>query len=145
MRVDVDGKPVSSGVLVLVVLFAASLVSSPVRAADGATCINDIRQVAMNEPAQSLRPQTHVAQLTEATLLHPMLAESKEKPPFGLTLGMTEILASREILLLVSGANKRNPLQKLLQSEVTTEFPASLLWLHANWTLLCDQSAGLRI
>ena len=70
-----------------------------------------------------------------------MLANTKTKPGFGLTLGMAEILASREILLLVSGASKRKPLGKLLEREITTDFPASFLWLHPNWTLLCDRAA----
>jgi galactosamine-6-phosphate isomerase len=71
-----------------------------------------------------------------------MLAHAKSRPAYGLTLGMAEILASREILLLVSGSSKRQPLQKLLRREITTDFPASLLWLHPRWTLLCDQPAA---
>lgn len=103
--------------------------------------------VAMNEPAPALQPQAHVARLADLTLLHPMLAEAKLKPTFGLTLGMAEILAAREILLLVSGAAKREPLRKFMQREITTNFPASLLWLHSNWTLLCDRDAakGLKV
>jgi galactosamine-6-phosphate isomerase len=98
--------------------------------------------VAMNEPAPSLQPRAHVARLADVTLLHPMLADSKLKPAFGLTLGVAEILASHEVLLLVSGANKREPLRKLMKQEITTEFPASFLWLHSNWTLLCDHAAA---
>jgi galactosamine-6-phosphate isomerase len=98
--------------------------------------------LALNEPAPSLQPWAHVARLAEATLGHSMLAESRSKPAFGLTLGMAEILASREILLLVSGATKCEPLRKLLQREITTEFPASFLWLHSNCTLLCDRAAA---
>ena len=98
--------------------------------------------VAMNEPAASLPPAAHVARLTEATLAHSMLAKARSKPGFGLTLGLQEILASREILLLVSGASKREPLRRLLRREITTEFPASLVWLHPNWTLLCDRNAA---
>ena len=71
-----------------------------------------------------------------------MLAKSRTPPAHGLTLGLAEILASREILLLVSGPSKRTPLQRLLSREVTTEFPASFLWLHPNWTLLCDREAA---
>jgi len=97
--------------------------------------------IAMNEPGASLQTAAHVARLTEATLAHPMLANTRSKPGFGLTLGMAEILASREILLLVNGANKRGPLRRLFQREITTAFPASFLWLHPNWTLLCDRAA----
>ena len=98
--------------------------------------------IAMNEPAGSLQPAAHIAELTAATLAHAMLANTKSKPGFGLTLGMAEILASREILLLVNGAPKRKPLGRLLEREITTEFPASFLWLHPNWTLLCDRAAA---
>lgn len=97
--------------------------------------------VAMNEPAPALQPQAHVARLADLTLRHPMLAEAKSIPMFGLTLGMAEILAAREILLLVSGASKREPLQRFMGREITTDFPASFLWLHSNWTLLCDRAA----
>jgi galactosamine-6-phosphate isomerase len=97
--------------------------------------------IAMNEPASSLRADAHVASLTESTLRHPMLANSRSKPLYGLTLGMAEILNSREILLLVSGAAKREPLKTLLTGEITTAFPASFLWLHPNWTLLCDRES----
>jgi galactosamine-6-phosphate isomerase len=98
--------------------------------------------VAMNEPTACLQPAAHVARLTEATLAHSMLADARSKPTFGLTLGMAEILAAQEILLLVSGASKREPLRKLLRREITTEFPASFVWLHPNWTLLCDRAAA---
>jgi len=98
--------------------------------------------IAMNEPAPSLQPYAHVARLADATLRHPMLTSSETKPSFGLSLGMAEILASREILLLVSGMAKREPLGRLLWREITTEFPASFLWLHPNCTLLCDRAAA---
>jgi galactosamine-6-phosphate isomerase len=98
--------------------------------------------VGMNEPAPILRPTAHVAHLTETSLRHSMLANVRSKPTYGLTLGMAEILASRQILLLVSGAAKREPLRQLLRREITTGFPASLLWLHSNWVLLCDRDAA---
>lgn len=98
--------------------------------------------IAMNEPSSFLQAEAHVASLTESTLRHPMLADTPTKPAYGLTLGMTEIMTSREILLLVSGVAKREPLRKLLRREITTNFPASFLWLHPNWTLLCDRESA---
>ena len=98
--------------------------------------------IGMNEPGPSLRLSAHVARLAEVSLRHPMLAKSRTAPTYGLTLGMAEILASGEILLLVSGAGKRQPLQRLMTRELTTEFPASFLWLHPNWTLFCDRDAA---
>lgn len=98
--------------------------------------------IGMNEPAPFLEAEAHIASLAESTLRHPMLAHARSQPAYGLTLGLAEILGSREILLLVSGAKKREPLRRLLRHEITTEFPASFLWLHPNWTLLCDRVAA---
>jgi galactosamine-6-phosphate isomerase len=128
--------------------------------------------IGMNEPAPALKPWTHVARLADVSLQHPMLDisdrlllnimpqqmtnrieqdtaiishPSRALPTYGVTLGMTEILASREVLLLVNGAKKRDAVKRLMQHEISTDFPASFLWLHSNWTFLCarDAAAGI--
>ena len=98
--------------------------------------------IAMNEPAQALCPGPHVAQLTPASLEHPMLAASNAKPAYGLTLGMANILQSRIILLLASGKRKRAVLERLRRPQVTPQFPVSFLWLHPDATVLCDEETG---
>jgi putative deaminase/isomerase len=94
-----------------------------------------------NEPAPMLQPHAHVAQLAQTSLEHAMLALSRGRPGFGLTLGMAELLHAREVLLLVSGPAKREPMRRLLDAWIASEFPASLLSLHPAVTLLCDQAA----
>lgn len=96
--------------------------------------------LALNEPADELCPHAHVAQLSEQSLKHTMLAHSKQ-PSYGMTLGMADILQSKTILLLVSGAHKRNVLQRLLSGAISTKFPASFLWLHNKVVVMCDQKA----
>ena len=98
--------------------------------------------IALNEPAQALCPGPHLAELTAASLDHPMLAASKAKPAYGLTLGMANILQSASILLLASGSRKRPVLERLRRPQVTPEFPVSFLWLHPKVTVLCDEEAG---
>ena len=97
--------------------------------------------IALNEPGPNLTPMAHVAALTQSSLQHPMLFPARRPPTCGLTLGLAEILQAREIVLLVSGKSKREPLNRLLSGGITTAFPASFLWLHPNWTLLCDIAA----
>jgi putative deaminase/isomerase len=72
---------------------------------------------------------------------HSMLAQSKIRPTHGLTLGMTDLLQAREVLLLVSGEAKRGALERLLEGRIATEFPASFLALHHDMTLMCDHVA----
>jgi galactosamine-6-phosphate isomerase len=97
--------------------------------------------VGFNEPAESLAPHAHVAKLSDASLAHAMLRQSNQRPTYGLTLGMGDIMRSREVLVLVSGGAKVEPLERLLTARIATAFPASLLHLHPQTTLFCDVAA----
>lgn len=97
--------------------------------------------IAMNEPANALTPDVHVAKLAAGSLNHSMLRSLARKPRYGLTLGLADILRSRTILLLVSGGAKRAILKKVLQPKISARLPASFLWLHPNTTVLCDKAA----
>ena len=70
-----------------------------------------------------------------------MLDRARGQPGYGLTLGLRDILQSREILLLVSGMQKAAQLRRLLEPEITPQFPASFLWLHPAVTICCDAAA----
>jgi galactosamine-6-phosphate isomerase len=97
--------------------------------------------MAMIEPAAAFAVGPHVATLASSSLLHPLLANTRPKPKHGLSLGMDDVLRSREALLLVSGEAKRAAVKRLLERKVSMRFPASFLWLHSNATLLCDEAA----
>lgn len=91
--------------------------------------------LALNEPNHVLQTGCHVARLSDKSLQHSMIREKQTKPTYGLTLGMADIFQSKTILLLIDGAQKREIVQPFLSKKVTTELPASLLWLHPN--VLC--------
>lgn len=95
--------------------------------------------VGFNEPAPSLIPHCHVATLSETSRRHAMAKSLDPAPRFGLTLGMREILASRKIVLLVTGEGKRDAATRLLAGDVSTTLPASLLWLHPDVECLLDR------
>ncbi len=97
--------------------------------------------LALNEPADTIKAGCHVAVLAESSKTHPMLDGRGTPLSHGLTLGMADILRSRQILVLVSGEQKREVMEKLLSRKVTPQFPASFLWLHKNVVFLCDEAA----
>ena len=99
----------------------------------------------LNEPGDFLQPSPHVAALTPESLEHGMLRTARRQPEYGLTLGMADLLASRHVLVLASGAAKAEPLRRLFRREITSQFPASFLWLHPALTLLCDRAAAAGI
>ena len=62
-------------------------------------------------------------------------------PEQAITLGLAEILAARQILLVVTGAAKAAVLQRLLQDPPGPQLPASWLQLHPAVTLIVDRAA----
>ena len=101
--------------------------------------------VGFNEPATELSARAHIATLSDASLGHSMLKETSSQTSVGLTLGIAEILAAREIFLLVFGTEKAEQLKILLEGGVTTQFPASFLQLHSRVTCLCDRAAASQL
>ena len=99
----------------------------------------------LNEPADELPSGPHLAELSEISKTHPMLGKAKCKAWRGYTLGVGDILKSRKILLVVSGAHKAEQMGRFFSQRISTRFPASLLWLHPALTILCDRAALSRL
>lgn len=97
--------------------------------------------IALNEPDDVLKSSFHIAKLAESTLANGMIKFLDQPPTFGMTMGVGEILRSKKILLFIAGSGKKEAYQKLLKAEISTQFPASLLWLHPNVDVLVDESA----
>lgn len=96
--------------------------------------------IALNEPAEKLQLDCHVAELATTTLNHGMIKTLTHPPTFGMTLGIGNIMDSNRIILFISGMGKKQALEKLLTREITTQFPASMLWLHPNVDLIIDET-----
>jgi len=96
--------------------------------------------IGFNEPGSYLEPFCHVANLSEESLQHSMVRSMDQKPKFGLTLGMRDILDSRKIIFLITGKGKEQVIEKLLHRKVSVNLPASFLWLHNNVECVIDQS-----
>ena len=95
-----------------------------------------------NEPAAELQSHAHVAELSQTSREHSMLASARGVPEYGLTLGMADLMCSRRVLLVVSGAHKRDVLARMLKGGITTALPASLLRMHPDALCLCDRAAA---
>lgn len=62
-------------------------------------------------------------------------------PESAITLGLREILAAEEILLLVTGSNKADIVQRLWRQSPSPRLPASWLKCHPAVTLMVDEAA----
>lgn len=99
--------------------------------------------IGFNEPAEELDPITHLADLTEETIrVNSRFFESVDDvPKQAFSMGMKSIFGARSIILMASGKNKHNAVAKTLEGKITTLCPATLLNLHPNVVLICDEDA----
>ncbi len=99
--------------------------------------------IAFNEPEEALTVGTHVTGLTENTIQanSRFFASIDEVPTRALTMGMGSIMMAKKILMLINGKNKHAALSALLDDKITTAVPATLLKLHKDVVILCDEEA----
>ncbi|WP_449621260.1 glucosamine-6-phosphate deaminase [Robertmurraya sp. Marseille-Q9965] len=100
--------------------------------------------IGFNEPGTSFSIRTHVVDLEESTReANSRFFESiDEVPTQAITMGIGTIMESKMILLLVSGEQKAEALVRLFTSEVSEEFPASILQNHPNVVIIADEAAS---
>lgn len=100
--------------------------------------------IAFNEPGSSLRSRTHVATLAEDTVR----ANSRffdndisKVPRQALTVGVQTVMDAREVVLIVTGANKAVALQKTVEGSVSQMWTASALQMHEDAMIVANEDA----
>lgn len=96
-----------------------------------------------NEPPSGPDAPTRVVTLTEASIVSNARywGGRNRVPPEAITAGMKDLLASRQILVMVTGQRKREILARAIGGPITPDVPASYLQQHPNTTLLVDHEA----
>lgn len=99
--------------------------------------------IGFNEPGTSFESRTHIIDLTPSTreANARFFGNCEEVPAQALTMGIGTIMNSKEILLLVSGENKRDAFFQLVHGEISENFPASILRMHPCVTIMADEAA----
>ena len=100
--------------------------------------------IAFNEPGTPFGSLTHVVGLAESTIKdNARLFEREEDVPRkALTMGLKNIMHAKKVLILANGANKAKAVYGLVKGPVTEALPASVLQLHPDCTLICDEAAA---
>lgn len=95
----------------------------------------------LNEPGIERNSTTHVAKLHESSTQHYMLTTSDTVVSHGMTLGIQDILQSKNILFLVTGKEKKDAFKAFQNKETSSQWPANFLWEHENVTCIVDESS----
>ncbi|NDL68270.1 glucosamine-6-phosphate deaminase [Clostridiales bacterium F-3ap] len=100
--------------------------------------------IGFNEPDLKFEARTHVVQLDEQTIRDNarFFKEIGDVPRRAISMGIKTIMQSRQIVLLASGKEKAEAIEKMLNGNITPEVPASVLQLHPNATAIIDLAAA---
>lgn len=93
--------------------------------------------IAFNEPNCNPNLDFYDTSLKKSTLKN--ITFNKKLITHGRTIGISKILSSKKILLLVSGKNKKSSLKKLLSKKIDTNYPVSYLSSHSNVTIIIKE------
>jgi len=96
--------------------------------------------IGFNEPGSDWSALTHVVRLSpETRATH--LAQTQGEfaiPEYGITVGISTIVAAREILLLVAGDAKARALAAFCDGIPDPKWPVTALLTHRNLTVLAE-------
>ncbi len=102
--------------------------------------------VGMNEPGTPADSRSHVAEIDSTTQAVGQKYFTKEQSlTHGLTLGIASLRVARNIMLLVSGNKKAAAVQKMIEEEMSTQLPASLLRNHKSFYVYLDNTAASQL
>ena len=95
--------------------------------------------IGFNEPDEFFTKETHVVDLDPSTIEANarFFASADDVPRQAVTMGMGGIMGAKKVVLIASGASKKEILEKALFGPITPEVPASLLQLHPDLTVVC--------
>lgn len=103
--------------------------------------------IGFNEPNTPFDSQTHVVQLAESTIKDNsrLFNSIDEVPTQAITMGISNIMNARKIIVIANGTNKADAVYKMVQGEISENCPASVLQKHPDVVLVCDTLAAAKL
>ena len=100
--------------------------------------------IGFNEPDVDFKSSTHVVELDDKTIEDNarFFDTIEEVPKQAISMGIKTIMSSKKILLLASGIGKAEILYEMVYGKISPSVPASILQLHNDVTIICDEEAG---
>lgn len=104
--------------------------------------------IGFNEPGDALIAHTHRVSLAESTRRDNAALFGDDRtqvPRQALSMGMGTILKAAELILIATGEEKAQCIERAVHGPVTTRLPASFLQLHRHVELYLDRQAALQL
>lgn len=101
--------------------------------------------IGFNEPGEKFADRPFAIKLTQSTIdsnRKYFEAVGDTMPEYALTMGIGDIMRSRKIILIATGTSKAKAVKALVEGEVTSACPASILKLHSDVTVFLDKESA---
>lgn len=94
--------------------------------------------IGFNEPCDQYIVNTHCVDLGQSTIdaNARFFASADDVPKQAVTMGIGAIMKAKKVLLLASGTDKKEIIEKALYGPVTPQVPASILQMHPDLTII---------
>ena len=103
--------------------------------------------IGFNEPADEFPKETHCVDLQESTIQanKRFFEKVEDVPTQAYTMGIGTIMQAKKVLVVVSGADKADIVEKAFFGDITPQVPASILQLHEDVVVVGDEAAFAKI
>lgn len=101
-------------------------------------------QIGFNEAGSYARSRTRLVQLSHNSRKVQAKAFNSlgETPKMAITMGLGTIMRAKKIILLAWGENKSNIVRKVVEGDVNSQVPATVLQNHTNVEVVIDKDAA---
>ncbi|KAJ1834016.1 Glucosamine-6-phosphate isomerase (Glucosamine-6-phosphate deaminase) (GNPDA) (GlcN6P deaminase) [Coemansia sp. RSA 2711] len=104
--------------------------------------------IAFNEPGSSLQSRTRVKTLAYETIIANARffgGDVAKVPKLALTVGVGTVMDAREVVVIITGANKAIALAKCIEEGVNHMWTVSAIQTHPRSLVVCDDDATLEL
>ena len=100
--------------------------------------------IGFNEPGTPFDSITHVVALKDETRQDNarFFNALDEVPEYAVSMGITEIMAAKKIVLIAIGNKKALAVKEMIQGKIREEVPATILQKHPDVVLILDEEAA---
>lgn len=101
--------------------------------------------IAYNEPGSPFDGGCHVVDLHEESIVSSLdygFDNIKDVPTQGVTQGIHTIMKAKQLIMMAKGEKKAKLVERMLQGEVSEDFPSSIIQHHDNVIVVLDKEAA---
>ena len=104
--------------------------------------------IGFNEPGTPFDEETHIVTLTEKTRQDNARffeGDINKVPTHAITMGIATIMKAKKILMVATGENKADAIKAMVEGEISTDCPASVLQNHKDVVVIVDEAAASKL